>query len=534
MKRGISAKVLLRNRGRQNAMKNSIAKQIALIFIGLMVLVLVSNLAVNGFFLERYYVVRLERTLERSYQLLDQHVTEEEIDTDYFRSEFSQVTTSTNMSLVVVDQNYQIILSTREGTNQVMAARLWGYNTDTDTEDAEILRKTGKYTIQKKTDSKMNMGFLEMWGELTSGYYFMMRIPLENISENARISNEFILYFSLIAILLSVVLIMWVSRRIARPLKELTSLSKRMAGLDFDAKYTSGGSNEIGQLGDNFNQMSEKLEETISQLKSANNELQRDIERKTQIDDMRKEFLSNVSHELKTPLALIQGYAEGLKECINDDEESREFYCDVIIDEASKMNNMVRKLLTLNQLEFGKEQAEMGRFDIAQLISGKLQSTQILAQQKGAELSYEGPEILNVWGDEFRVEEVLTNYLSNALNHVDGDMKIRVSAHRNGTKVRVSVFNTGKAIPEEDLDKIWVKFYKVDKAHTREYGGSGVGLSIVKAIMDSMHQKFGVENVDDGVRFWFELESGDSEAAVEESDGGKEGSLPAGSSAGEL
>ena len=493
-------------------MKHSIARQIAGIFIGLMVLVLALNLAVNGFFLERYYIVRLERTLRQSYQLLDDHIAEDEIDTEYFRSEFSAITTSTNMSLVVVDRNYQIILSTREGTNQIMAARLWGYNTDTDTEDAQILKKTASYTIQKKMDGKLNTGFLEMWGELTSGYYFMMRIPLENISENARISNEFILYFSLIAILLSILVIMWVSRRIARPLKELTTLSKRMAGLDFDAKYTSGGSNEIGQLGDNFNQMSAKLEETISQLKSANNELQRDIERKIQIDDMRKEFLSNVSHELKTPLALIQGYSEGLKECVNDDEESREFYCDVIIDEASKMNNMVRKLLTLNQLEFGNEQAEMERFDIAQLISGKIQSTQILAQQKGACITYEGEDRLSVWGDEFRVEEVLTNYLSNALNHVDGQMQIRINAARVQGKVRVSVFNTGKQIPEEDLDKIWVKFYKVDKAHTREYGGSGVGLSIVKAIMDSMHQKFGVENKPDGVCFWFELDSAEGGA----------------------
>ena len=251
---------------------------------------------------------------------------------------------------------------------------------------------------------------------------------------------------------------------------------------------------------------------SISQLKSANNELQRDIEKKTQIDDMRKEFLSNVSHELKTPLALISGYAEGLKECINDDDESREFYCDVIMDEASKMNEMVKKLLTLNQLEFGNDKIEMERFDLAQLIRGKIQSAQILAQQKEASLSYTGPEVLHVWGDEFKVEEVLTNYLSNAFNHVEGERIVRVSAVRNEKKVRVSVFNTGQPIPEEDLDRIWIKFYKVDKARTREYGGSGVGLSIVKAIMDSFHQGYGAVNHEDGVEFWFELDDADLDA----------------------
>ena len=132
---------------------------------------------------------------------------------------------------------------------------------------------------------------------------------------------------------------------------------------------------------------------------------------------MRKEFLSNVSHELKTPLALIQGYAEGLKECINDDAESRDFYCDVIMDESEKMNHMVKQLLTLNQLEFGNDTVEMTRFDITELIDGVIQSASIMAAQKQVNIEFyrEGP--VYVWGDEFKVEEVITNFLTNAMNH---------------------------------------------------------------------------------------------------------------------
>ena len=153
--------------------------------------------------------------------------------------------------------------------------------------------------------------------------------------------------------------------------------------------------------------MSETLEETISELKTANVSLQQDIEKKEQIDEMRKEFLSNVSHELKTPLALIQGYAEGLKECINDDAESRDFYCDVIMDESEKMNHMVKQLLTLNQLEFGNDTVEMTRFDITELIDGVIQSASIMAAQKQVNIEFyrEGP--VYVWGDEFKVEEVI-------------------------------------------------------------------------------------------------------------------------------
>ena len=252
--------------------------------------------------------------------------------------------------------------------------------------------------------------------------------------------------------------------------------------------------------------MSENLEEKISELKTANNELQKDIEKKIQIDEMRKEFLSNVSHELKTPIALIQGYAEGLYDNINDDSESREFYCEVIMDEADKMNKMVKKLLTLNQIEFGNNQVNFEHFDIVQVVRTVINSATLLAKQKEAQIEIDDYPQIYVWADEYMIEEVVTNYVSNAINHVDGEKKIKVSLKKTDKVVRVSVFNTGKCIPEEELDKIWIKFYKVDKARTREYGGSGIGLSIVKAIMESMNQKCGVLNHEDGVEFWFELD----------------------------
>lgn len=334
-----------------------------------------------------------------------------------------------------------------------------------------------------------------------------MRIPIQSIKDNVKISNRFVAYTLLLGILVAVAMIWWMSKKITEPLSELTALSRRMANLEFDAKYVSGGKNEIGQLGENFNHMSETLEKTISELKTANNELQTDLNQKIQIDEMRKEFLSNVSHELKTPIALIQGYAEGLQDCINDDAESREFYCEVIIDEAAKMNNMVKKLLSLNQLEFGNDVVNIQRFDLTELINGVIQSSTLLAEQKGATISFDQKHPLYVWGDEFKLEEVVTNYISNAINHVDGEKQIEVTVLHQDEKIRVSVFNTGQPIPDDSLDKVWIKFYKVDKARTREYGGSGIGLSIVKAIMDSHHQKYGVYNRKEGVVFWFELDS---------------------------
>ena len=222
---------------------------------------------------------------------------------------------------------------------------------------------------------------------------------------------------------------------------------------------------------------------------------------------MRTEFVSNVSHELKTPIALIRGYAEGLQDCIMEDEESRKLYCDVIINEAKKMNDMVQKLLTLNELEQGNQGIVMERFNLEELVKSILGVSTLLMEQENINLYYEQTEPCFVWADEFKVEEVFRNYFSNAMNHVGGEKIITISFEIKNEKCRVCVHNTGEAIPEESLEQIWEKFYKVDKARTREYGGSGVGLSIVKAILDAMKQEYGVQNTESGVLFYFELDT---------------------------
>ena len=218
-----------------------------------------------------------------------------------------------------------------------------------------------------------------------------------------------------------------------------------------------------------------------------------------------------MSHELKAPIAVIQGYAEGLKEGISEDEESKDFYCEVIMDEAAKMNNMVKKLLTLNQLEFGNDTVTLERFDITALVMTYLQSVELLCTQKGIRVQMREYPPIHVWADEFMVEEVFGNYFSNAMNHAALDKVIAVKLVLKEGKVRVSVFNSGHPIPEDSISHIWEKFDKVDKARTREYGGSGVGLSIVKAIMNAIHQEYGVKNYENGVEFWFELDRGEGE-----------------------
>ncbi len=354
--------------------------------------------------------------------------------------------------------------------------------------------------------SNANRSFYDINEELPDSL-IILRTNKESIEESVALANQFLAYIGVIVLILGSAIMYLISRKFTKPILEMSEIAKRMSDLDFEVKYKGNTKDELGELGNSINFLSNKLETAISDLKQANNELMQDIQKKTEIDDMRKEFLSNVSHELKTPISLIQGYAEGLKENINEDEESRSFYCEVIMDEASKMNLMVKKLLSLNELEFGSNQVNIERFDITALIRAVLEATDILFKQKEVTLYFEQQEPIYVWADEYLIEQVLTNYISNALNHVSGQRIIEVKLIQRADVVRVAVFNTGDNIPEDETEKLWVKFYKVDKARTREYGGSGIGLSIVKAIMNSHNMECGVINRQTGVEFWFELDT---------------------------
>lgn len=364
-----------------------------------------------------------------------------------------------------------------------------------------------EFDILKTYDARLDLNYVELIGSLEGGNSIYVRTNLESIHESVLVANDFLTKVGLVALIISSIIMFYISKKFSEPILQLSGIAKQMSDLNFDVKYKVNTRDEIGELGTSINILSEKLESTISELKTANNELLSDIQNKVQIDEMRKDFLSNVTHELKTPIALIQGYAEGLKDNVNDDVESRDFYCEVIIDEAQKMNAMVKKLLSLNQIESGNNQVNMERFDITALIHSVLGSTEILMEQKQVMVHFDQVNPVYVWADEYMIEEVVTNYISNALNHVDGARIIEVKLIQSEKVLRVAVFNTGANIPSEDLDNIWIKFYKVDKARTREYGGSGIGLSIVKAIMDSHNQKCGVVNHEKGVEFWFELDT---------------------------
>ena len=491
-------------------MKRSLRRLIATTFIGLVAGIMLISLFISNRFLGDYYIRYKQSTLIDVYEEMQKAVKKNGGSYEKLAEELGDKLETGNLRFVILSgANQGLITSTsNERQTEEMRSQLLGYLLGFNQTSGKLLKQSKNYQIHRAEDVVNGDEYIEIWGTLRDGSAFICRTPLESIRESVAISNRFFVYTTLAVVVVGSIFVWYFSRRIVNPISELASLSKRMANLDFEAKYTSGGENEIGVLGENFNIMSEKLEKTVSELKNANYELQKDIEKKEKMENMRTEFIGNVSHELKTPIALVQGYAEGLKEGVIEDPKSRAFYCDVIIDEASKMNKMVQNLLTLNQLEVGNEDVAFERLDIVAMIKGIVQSSEILIQQKGADVRINQEAPIYVWADEWKVEQVIRNYLSNALNHLEGEkvIDIQVSVNEGKGTARISVFNTGKQIPTEDIDQIWNKFYKVDKARTREYGGNGIGLSIVKAIMDSFQKEYGVKNYNNGVAFWFELD----------------------------
>jgi signal transduction histidine kinase len=480
----------------------------AALIVLIMTLSMMAVVIYSSLFMEKYYSQTKQTSIKNVYYNLKDIVEKDQnIENSLNVEKLNRVCETAGATLIVVDESGNVVYD--YGADKMLLDRwrdmVFGQNIDKN--ETNVLVENGDgYKVNSVEDKNSGDKYYELSGNFSNGNTTIIRMSIESFKESINISNKFYLWIGLITIIIATVIILIITSRYTKPLLALADISSKMSELDFNAKYTGHHNDELGVLGRSMNEMSDKLQQTISELKSANLELQKDIEKKEQIDEMRKDFIANVSHELKTPIALIQGYAEGLQEGITDNPEDTDYYCNVIVDEANKMNKMVKNLLALNQIEFGNSPVNMERFDIVSVIKGIISSMNLQAKKKDVNIQFNHEKSVYVWADEFQIEEVITNYLSNAINHVDENKIIKVEIIEKNGIVRVAVFNTGKNIPDEDIDNIWIKFYKVDKARTRSYGGNGIGLSIVKAIMDRHGKEYGVRNTENGVEFWFDLD----------------------------
>lgn len=493
---------------KQNPLK-SVRVKLFMTLSLVILLIIIFLILVNNFVLGRFYLYSKRQTLKSVYRTVNDYYNNDK--SENFEEKLEQIAIQNNFDILIRNnENVNIYTSNKDfystfGQMNEMTSR---FNIGV----GELIEQSDNFVIKKIKDSKNGITYILLSSTLDNGYLLYIRIPISSIQESVKISNNFLYLMAGFAILIAAVIVSYVSRKFTDPILELNDIAKKMSNLDFSHKYRiKDVDDEINNLGRSINVMSDKLERTINQLRNSNIELEKDIEEKSKIDEMRKSFISDVSHELKTPIALIQGYSEGLLENVNTDEESRKFYAEVILDETNKMDKLVKQLLELMKLEYGKRQFNDKKFNIVEVEKEVVRKSKVMLEEKKVKIEFNLSEEINVFADDFYIEQVISNYITNAIKHVkeiDGKKVISIVNEVNieKNKVRVKIFNTGENIAEEHINRIWNRFYKVDESRNRTDGGTGIGLSFVKAIMNNYGNRYGVTNRDDGVEFYFDLD----------------------------
>lgn len=466
----------------------------------------------NNVVLESYYLYTKQKMLKSVYEKIN----------DYYNSTMHTNQIENALEKIAISNNFDILINDNRNISVYSSYRnitiVLNPNNTVKEYNSDILYSDDNIIIKKVLDTSTSMNYIFLTGTLDNGYKLYIRTPVAQIQESVKISNSFLYWIAIVIILVSGILIFVITTRFAKPIVQLNDIAKKMSNLDFSQKYKSISEeeNEIDDLGHSINLMSQKLEATIKTLRENNLELEKDIEEKSKLDEMRKSFISDVSHELKTPIALIQGYSEGLIENVNTDDESRKFYAEVILDETNKMDKLVKQLLELMKLEYGKREFNNKHFNIVDLENEVIRKSKFILDEQNIVIDIPKDTSITVFADDFYIEQVFTNYLTNAIKNikeVDGKKKIIVSNEiiEEKNKLRVKVFNTGTNIEEENIARIWNRFYKVDESRNREDGGTGIGLSLVRAIMNNYNNEYGVLNKPDGVEFYFDLDLKDKE-----------------------
>ncbi|MDP5275591.1 sensor histidine kinase [Chengkuizengella axinellae] len=331
-------------------------------------------------------------------------------------------------------------------------------------------------------------------------YIFTMH-SLQPVNEAVDVMKDYYIYAAFVFLILIFMMSMYYSRIISKPLIKINKVATKMSNLNFTEELKIKSDDEIGSLSRSINKLSSKLHETITNLQMANQKLQEDIERERKLEKMRKEFVSGISHELKTPLSIIQSYAEGIKDGVSIDKS--DYYTDIIIQESNKMNGLISDMLELSRLESGFYHLNIEKFSMSDLVNEIQNKLQLNIGDKKLEMINNIELDCVVYADRKKMEQVISNFYSNAIRYTPEGLQIHVHLKKEKGHVLFSIENQGVTLPEDEINKIWDRFYRIEGSRNKETGGTGLGLSIVKNILELHHAQFGVQNTEKGVSFYF-------------------------------
>lgn len=303
--------------------------------------------------------------------------------------------------------------------------------------------------------------------------------PLNNTIE---IIRGQLIWVSLAFVILSLIFSLYASRRIAKPISKTNSAAKELAKKNYGVDFNARGYLEVEELNDTLNYAKTELAAT---------------------EKLQQELIANISHDLRTPLTMITGYGEVMRDLPGENTPEN---IQVIIDEATRLSTLVNDLLDLSKLQSGAVKAEKKTFCLTDSIRGIFTRYAKLMEQDGYNIIFESSEDVYIHADELRISQVIYNLVNNAINHAGDDKTVIVTQTVTNNKVRIEVTDHGEGIPADKLEYIWDRYYKVDKEHKRGVIGSGLGLSIVKSILDAHNARYGVRSTPGkGSTFYFEI-----------------------------
>ncbi|MGG5462129.1 histidine kinase dimerization/phospho-acceptor domain-containing protein [Clostridium sp. B9] len=335
-------------------------------------------------------------------------------------------------------------------------------------------------------------------------YTVMVKIPINAIKNSVNIALKFLIIIFVPIMIFSVLVAIYFSKKFTNPILKLNRITDKIAKLNFEEKVNINTGDEIEDLGESINELSVKINEAFEELKEKNINLKELIEKQRKEEKLKREFVSSVSHELKTPITVINGYAEGLRSGIVEEKEDTDFYVDVICEESEKMGVLVKDLLELYKLESKSFSLKKEKVSIREVIQSTLNSFELRFKSEDVEVETNVEDIL-IMGDKIRIGQVLNNFIDNALCHVNDEKKIKIESLVNESNVRIAIFNSGEHIREAELENIWYSFARGSKVRSSNENRVGLGLAIVREIMNLHNGRYGVANKEYGVEFWVEF-----------------------------
>lgn len=495
-------------------MKYNLSKRLFIITVSLILgLMLIASFA-QTFFFERFYINKktesLVQEVNKFHDLYSLHIDN---DIDLYKA-LQKFENDNNAKVIVTSLNGdRIYISNNITSDKESFDTLTAFGSEL-INDKDLINDVIKYSQTRYANFDNESSGLKKIGVISpmslsskNDSLIFCVSSIQPIKEATEVMSEFFKYLFWGLITISILLALIYSNLISKPLVTLTYVANKMSKMDFSAICQTNREDEIGSLASSLNILSKNLQTALLDLQNKNKKLEADIEKERQLDNMRKEFTDNVSHELKTPIGIIAGYAEGIKDGIVSGEDAK-MYLETIIDESKKMSVLVTNMLELSKLESGTTKPSPEAFNINRLITKVLKKHKPEFEENKFNVNFNSKATYSyVYADPFQMDQVITNLITNAIKYTPPSNDININIEEGLDKFKISVQNMGVIIPEEQIGKLFDKFYRLDKSRERtQKNSTGIGLSIVKNILHLHTSEFNLQNIDGGVEFYFYLE----------------------------